>query len=174
MTKAHTHTHTHTHEANSSRPWNSRRMSANPTPHFSPLFWLMKWLKKKLLLITANYLSLKVLSYILPQWVFIQCLGHLLYSQHQDEKEEFSCLCLCRLQLFLSDLHSFFSFLLTVPWFAFESESENHSVLFNSATPCTIHGILQARILEWVAFPSLGHLPNPGIEPRSPALQVNS
>ena len=30
-----------------------------------------------------------------------------------------------------------------------------------------IHGILRARILEWVAFPSPGDLPNPGIEPRS-------
>ena len=37
----------------------------------------------------------------------------------------------------------------------------------------TVHGILQARILEWVAF-SPGDLPNPGIEPRSPALQANS
>ena len=36
------------------------------------------------------------------------------------------------------------------------------------------HGILQARILEWVAFPSPGDLPNPGIEPRSPALQADS
>ena len=27
----------------------------------------------------------------------------------------------------------------------------------------TAHGILQARILEWVAFPSPGDLPNPGI-----------
>ena len=32
--------------------------------------------------------------------------------------------------------------------------------------------ILQARILEWVAFPSPGDLSNPGIEPRSPALQA--
>ena len=39
---------------------------------------------------------------------------------------------------------------------------------------CTFHGILQARILEWVAFPFPGDLPNPGIEPRSPALQVDS
>ena len=37
-----------------------------------------------------------------------------------------------------------------------------------------VHGILQARILEWVAFPSPGDLPNPGIEPRSPALQAYS
>ena len=28
--------------------------------------------------------------------------------------------------------------------------------------------------LEWVAFPSPGDLPNPGIEPRSPTLQVDS
>ena len=35
-------------------------------------------------------------------------------------------------------------------------------------------GILQARILEWVACPPPGDLPNPGIEPRSPALQGDS
>ena len=35
-------------------------------------------------------------------------------------------------------------------------------------------GILQSRILEWVAMPSSRDLPNPGIEPRSPALQVDS
>ena len=38
----------------------------------------------------------------------------------------------------------------------------------------TVHGILQARILERVAVPSPGDLPNPGIEPRSPALRVDS
>ena len=38
----------------------------------------------------------------------------------------------------------------------------------------TVHGILQSRILEWVAFPSPGDLPNPGIKPRSPALQADS
>ena len=37
-----------------------------------------------------------------------------------------------------------------------------------------VHGILQARILEWVAFPSPGDLPDPGIEPRSPLLQEDS
>ena len=37
-----------------------------------------------------------------------------------------------------------------------------------------VHGILQARILEWVPVPSPGDLPNPGIEPRSPILQVDS
>ena len=37
-----------------------------------------------------------------------------------------------------------------------------------------VRGILQARTLEWAAFPSPGDLPNPGIEPRSPALQADS
>ena len=43
-------------------------------------------------------------------------------------------------------------------------------------TDYTTYGILQARILEWVAFPfpSPGDLPKPGIEPRSPALQENN
>ena len=36
----------------------------------------------------------------------------------------------------------------------------------------TVHGFLQARILE--PFPSPGDLPNPGIEPMSPALQADS
>ena len=34
--------------------------------------------------------------------------------------------------------------------------------------------ILQARVLEWVTIPSSGHLPNLGIEFRSPALQADS
>ena len=38
----------------------------------------------------------------------------------------------------------------------------------------TVHGILQARILEWVAFPSPGDLTDPGIKPGSPALQMDS
>ena len=37
----------------------------------------------------------------------------------------------------------------------------------------SVHGILQARILE-LPFPSPGDLPNPGINSRSPALQVDS
>ena len=38
-----------------------------------------------------------------------------------------------------------------------------------------VHGILQARILEWVAFPfSREIFSSPGIKPRSPTLQVDS
>ena len=65
-------------------------------------------------------------------------------------------------------------------------ESESLLVMSDSLRPLdyTVHGILQARILEWVAFPfSRGSsqprgrtqdLPIPGIEPRSSALQVDS
>ena len=38
----------------------------------------------------------------------------------------------------------------------------------------SVHGILQARILEWLPFPSLGDLLDLGIEPGSSALQADS
>ena len=58
----------------------------------------------------------------------------------------------------------------------------SHSVMSNSAIPGTVAHqaplsmrILQAGILEKVAMPSPpGHLPNPGIEPRSFTLQADS
>ena len=37
-----------------------------------------------------------------------------------------------------------------------------------------VHGILQARILEWVAMPSSRGCSDPGIGPVSPALQADS
>ena len=48
------------------------------------------------------------------------------------------------------------------------------SVVSNSLQPMgysppgsSVHGISQARILEWVAIPYPGDLPDPGIEPTS-------
>ena len=38
----------------------------------------------------------------------------------------------------------------------------------------SVHGILYARILEWVAMLTSGDLPNPGIEPVSPALRTDT
>ena len=38
----------------------------------------------------------------------------------------------------------------------------------------SVHGIFQARILEWLPFPSPGDLPDPGIEPGSPAFQADA
>ena len=50
----------------------------------------------------------------------------------------------------------------------------SHWVMSNSGSlvDCSwpgssVHEILQARILEWVAFPSPGDRPNPGIAPMS-------
>jgi len=38
--------------------------------------------------------------------------------------------------------------------------------LWNHSLPgSSVHGILQARILEWVSCPIPGDLPDPGIEP---------
>ena len=56
----------------------------------------------------------------------------------------------------------------------------SHSVMsFYDPMDCSppgsaVHEILQARILEWVAFPSPGDLPDPSIEPRSPTLKADS
>ena len=38
----------------------------------------------------------------------------------------------------------------------------------------SLHGILQARILDWVASPFSRDIPDPGIEHGSPALQADS
>ena len=50
-------------------------------------------------------------------------------------------------------------------------------ILFNpmdcSLPGSSVYGILQARILEWVAFPFSRGSSHPGIKPRSPALQAD-
>ena len=73
-----------------------------------------------------------------------------------------------------------------IPWAVLTSEQlkENSPVAQRCPAPCdpvdcsspdySAHGILQAIILEWVAIPSSGDLPGPGIKPASPALQVDS
>ena len=38
----------------------------------------------------------------------------------------------------------------------------------------SIHGILQARMLDWIAIPYLGDLLDPGIKSGSPTLQADS
>ena len=43
-----------------------------------------------------------------------------------------------------------------------------------SQSGSSIHRILQAKTLKWAAFPSPGDLPDPGVKPESPALQVDS
>ena len=61
---------------------------------------------------------------------------------------------------------------------------QSYSTLFDPMSLCSlpgssVPGILQTRILEGFFFfflpcPPPGGLPNPGIEPKSPALQANS
>ena len=52
-----------------------------------------------------------------------------------------------------------------------------YNPMYCSPPGFSVHGLLQARIPEQVAFLPPGDLPNPGIEPTSltsPALQVDS
>ena len=68
-----------------------------------------------------------------------------------------------------NNVHALFSHLVV---------SVSHVTLCNpmdcSPPGSSVHGILQARILEWLPCPPPGDLPNPGTEPRSPALQAGS
>ena len=54
----------------------------------------------------------------------------------------------------------------------FREECESHSVMSDSLQPMdyTVHGILRPEYWSWQPFPSLGDLPNSGIESRSPTL----
>ena len=55
----------------------------------------------------------------------------------------------------------------------------NHSVMSSSVRPhslpgSSVHQILQAKFWNEKPFPYPGDLPNPGVQPRSTALQVDS
>ena len=69
------------------------------------------------------------------------------------------------------------SWLSNTPVCACMCESESHSVVSNSLPPhglYTVHGILQARILEWVAVPFSRGSSQPKVQITSPALQADS
>ena len=60
-----------------------------------------------------------------------------------------------------------------------ESQVSQSCLTLCGPTDCSppgssVHGILQARILEWVAMPSPRDFPDPGIEHVSPALQADT
>ena len=70
------------------------------------------------------------------------------------------------------------SFMNCLPWL-WVSEATQSCPTLCGPVDCnppgsSIHVILQARILEWLAISFARDLPNPGIEPRSPALQADS
>ena len=75
-------------------------------------------------------------------------MGHLGSKVHSN-------MCVCVLSC------SVVSWLFATPW----------TVAYQAALSV---GILQAGILECVACPPPGNLPNPGVKPRSPTLQVDS
>ena len=69
---------------------------------------------------------------------------------------------------------------MTLGW-GLESQSESHSVVSDSLRPhglcllvSSVHGILQARILQWVAMPSSRGSSQPRDQTGSPALQADS
>ena len=43
-----------------------------------------------------------------------------------------------------------------------------------SLSGSSVHGIFQARVLEWIAVSFFRDLPDPGIKPGSPALRANA
>ena len=49
-----------------------------------------------------------------------------------------------------------------------------HHSLEYSLPGSSVHGILQAGIVEWIAVPFSGDLPDPGIKPSCLVLQVDS
>ena len=64
-------------------------------------------------------------------------------------------------------------------WSSWVSEvAQSHPTLRDpvdcSPPGSSVHGILQARILEWAAISFSRDLPDPGIEPRSPTLQADA
>ena len=52
---------------------------------------------------------------------------------------------------------------------AFSQGCKNYPVDY-SLLGSSVHGIFQAIVLEWIVISFSRGLPNPGIEPRSPAL----
>ena len=60
-----------------------------------------------------------------------------------------------------------------------ESEAAQSRLTLSDPMDCSlpdssVHGIYQARVLEWVPFPSPGDLPNPGMEPGSLTLRADA
>ena len=50
----------------------------------------------------------------------------------------------------------------------------SHSFPLSNPPGSSVYGFLQARILSGLPFPSLGDLPDPGIEPTSPVLLADA
>ena len=101
-----------------------------------------------------------------PLGVTVSARGWLLYEQKDRRRE---------LSIIISTLDGFFknyiSVRITVETCMCAMSLQSCSTLcdpMNCSLPgSSVHGILQARILEWVACPPPGDLPDPGIKPVS-------
>ena len=60
------------------------------------------------------------------------------------------------------------------PCLGFESQSYSAVLSHCSLPGSSVHGIFQARILEWVVMPSSRGSSQPRVKPKSPSLQANS
>ena len=98
----------------------------------------------------------------LTRWTFVDKVMSLLFSMLSNVGHSFS-----------SKEQASFNFMAAVTN-AVILEPKMCLTLCNPMDWISVHGISQARILVWVAFPSPGDLPDPGIKPRSPALQADS
>ena len=65
---------------------------------------------------------------------------------------------------------------LSTPWWWFSCEvvSDSCDPMDCSLPGSSVYGLLQARILEWIAISSPEDLPHPGVKLPSPALQADS
>ena len=71
--------------------------------------------------------------------------------------------------LSMVNLQCHVSFKCIAKWISYVCAQSLSLVRFFVTPWATVHGVSQARILEWVACPAPGDLPDPGIEPTSPA-----
>ena len=81
-------------------------------------------------------------------------------TQDSNDDSVYACVCICVCACVCVHMHM---------WVC--------SVVSDSLRPppvSSVHEIFQARVLEWVAIPFSGDLPDPGMEPGSPALQADS
>ena len=106
------------------------------------------------------------LQYLVPQWM------HNVFSPHLYIHCLVSSLIFIYLSLFLEACFPVSSFCVCVCWGVCVCAKSLqlcltlHNSINSSPSGSSVHGILQARILEWVAI-----LPGPGIEPVSPSLE---
>ena len=130
--------------------------------------WLSHW-ARMLLFLGTEILYIITLTFV-RQWVEYLLRG-------LAEVRDFTCVCWFPFYLncFLPGPVFFSGTLLSQVWVVKVKVTQSCPILFDPMDCIGIvHGILQARTLEWIAIPFSKDLPNSGIEPTSPTVQVDS